>query len=341
MAEFKYKLNIQYFAKTQIQDVIVPEVFNPYVVQRTAELSALRRSGIISSNAELDRLASSGGRLINMPFWDDLTGDDEVLSDSGALTPQKITASQDVAVLLMRGKAWSANDLAKALSGDDPMRAIGDLVAEYWVRMEQKTLISIIDGVFADNVANDAGDLVKNIATEDGNTATEANKLSAEAVIDAATLLGDAAGKLTAIAVHSIVYANMQKNNLIDFEPTNTQNIGWGTYLGKTVIVDDGLAPVAGTTSGFKYKTILFGQGAIGLGNGAAPVPTETDRDSLAGDDILINRRHYILHPRGIKFTDTSVAASSPTNAELAAAVNWDRVYEKKNIRLVELVTNG
>lgn len=328
-------------AKTQIADVIVPEVFNPYVVQRTAELSALRRSGIISNNPELDRLASSGGRLINMPFWDDLTGDDEVLSDNGALTPQKITAGQDVAVLLMRGKAWSANDLAKALSGDDPMRAIGDLVAEYWVRMEQKTLISILDGVFADNAANDAGDLVKNIATEDGDTATEANKLSAEAVIDAATLLGDAAGKLTAIAVHSIVYANMQKNNLIDFEPTNTQNIGWGTYLGKTVIVDDGLAPVAGTTSGFKYKTILFGQGAIGLGNGAAPVPTETDRDSLAGDDILINRRHYILHPRGIKFTDSSVAGSSPSNSELANAANWDRVYEKKNIRLVELVTNG
>ncbi|BBN97497.1 major capsid protein [Sporolactobacillus terrae] len=341
MGELKYKLNIQYFAKTQIQDVIVPEVFNPYVVQRTAELSALRRSGIISNNSELDRLASSGGRLINMPFWDDLTGDDEVLSDSGALTPQKITASQDVAVLLMRGKAWSANDLAKALSGDDPMRAIGDLVAEYWVRMEQKTLISILDGVFADNAANDDSDLVHNIATEDGDAAAEANKLSPEAIIDAATLLGDAAGKLTAIAVHSAVYANMQKQNLIDFEPTNTQNIGWGTYLGKTLIVDDGLTPVNGTESGKKYKTILFGQGAIGLGNGAAPVPTETDRDSLAGDDILINRRHYILHPRGIKFTDSSVADSSPTNAELANAENWDRVYEKKNIRLVELVTNG
>ena len=34
-------------AKTQISDVIVPEVFNPYVVQRTMELSALYNSGII------------------------------------------------------------------------------------------------------------------------------------------------------------------------------------------------------------------------------------------------------------------------------------------------------
>lgn len=323
---------------TRIADVIIPEVFNPYVIQRTAELSALRRSGIISTNEELNRLAQSGGRLINMPYWDDLSGDDEVLSDSGALTPDKITSGQDVAVLLMRGKAWSVNDLAKALSGDDPMRAIGDLVAAYWARMEQKTLISILSGVFA--TATMAG-AVKDISIDDGANATAANLIGAEAIIDAAYLLGDAADKLTAIAMHSAVYARLLKLNLIDTEPTNEQNIGWGTYLGKTVIVDDGCPVVDGAVSGKKYTTYLFGMGAIGLGEGAAPVPTETDRDSLAGDDILINRRHYILHPRGVKFTDASVTGSSPTNAELATAANWERVYEQKNVRLVKLVTNG
>jgi hypothetical protein len=34
--------------KTIITDVIVPEVFNPYVIQRTAELSAFYQSGIIA-----------------------------------------------------------------------------------------------------------------------------------------------------------------------------------------------------------------------------------------------------------------------------------------------------
>jgi hypothetical protein len=325
-------------AKTQISDVIVPEVFNPYVVQRTAELSALRQSGIISASPELDALASSGGRLINMPYWDDLTGDDEVLSDSAALTPQKITSGQDVAALLMRAKAWSTNDLAKALSGDDPSGAIADLVAGYWNRMEQKTLINILNGVFASSSMSGS---VNDISIEDGVNATADNKIGADAVIDSQTLLGDAASKLTAMSMHSAVYANLQKQNLIDFEPTNAQNIGWGTYLGKTVIVDDGHPVVAGTTSGNKYTTYLFGSGAIGSGNGAAPMPTETDRDSLAGDDILINRRHFIFHPRGVKFLDASVAASSPTNTELADATNWSLVYEQKNVRLVKLVTNG
>jgi len=81
--------------KTVINDVIVPEVFNPYVIERTAELSAFYQSGIIARTPELDRLASSGGKLLNMPFWEDLDGDDEVLSDTTALTVDKITAKQD------------------------------------------------------------------------------------------------------------------------------------------------------------------------------------------------------------------------------------------------------
>ena len=63
--------------KTTVADVIVPEVFNPYVVQQTAELSALYQSGIVATSDELNSLAASGGRLINMPFWNDLDGDDD------------------------------------------------------------------------------------------------------------------------------------------------------------------------------------------------------------------------------------------------------------------------
>jgi hypothetical protein len=101
-------------------------------------------------------------------------------------------------------------------------------------------------------------------------------------------------------------------------------------FLGKRVIVDDG-CPVSNGV----YDTYIFGAGAIGLGEGAAPVPTETDRDSLAGDDILINRRHFILHPRGVRWKDAAVVGSTPTNTELANKLNWERVYESKNVRIV------
>ena len=313
-------------AKTQIADIIVPEVFNPYVIQRTAALSALSQAGIISNSPELDKLALAGGKLINMPYWNDLTGDDEVLSDSGALTPEKITAGQDVAALFMRGKAWSTNDLAKALAGSDPMAAIGDLVAAYWARRRQALLFSMLKGVFASTTM--AAEQVLDVSAVSGG-----DTLTGNTFIDALTLLGDAAGKITAVGMHSASYASLQKLNLIDIIPDSQGVVNIPTYMGKRVIVDDGCPVATGV-----YTTYLFGEGAIGLGNGAAPVPTETDRDSLAGDDILINRQHFVLHPRGIKFNNASVAGSSPTNVEAETATNWAKVYETKNIRIIKFI---
>jgi hypothetical protein len=309
---------------TKIADVIVPEVFNPYVVQKTAELSAFAQAGVIANDPAFDALATAGGKLINMPFWSDLTGDDEVLSDSTPLTPGKITAGQDVATLLMRGRAWKANDLATALSGSDPMAAIGDLVAAYWARQEQKTLINTLKGVFL------AASMAGNKSDISGAVDPAVAEFTASTFIDAAYKLGDAESKLTAIAMHSATFASLRKQNLIDYV-FDSDNKPIATYMEKRVIVDDGM-PVAGGV----YSTYLFGAGAIAKGNGAAPVPTETDRDSLQGDDILINRQHFILHPRGVAFQAASVAGSSATNAELATASNWVRAYENKNIRIVE-----
>ena len=51
-------------AVTALADVIVPEVWVPYVQQQTTEKSALVQSGIISSSPELDNLVTQGGKLI-------------------------------------------------------------------------------------------------------------------------------------------------------------------------------------------------------------------------------------------------------------------------------------
>jgi hypothetical protein len=313
--------------KTIISDVIVPEVFNPYVIERTAELSAFYQSGIIARNPELDRLASSGGRLLNMPFWEDLDGDDEVLSDTTALTVDKITAKQDVAALLTRGKAWSVNDLAKALSGDDPMAAIGDLVADYWARRFQAILISTLDGIFGhDDTKMDTNQ--HDISAGVG----EAAVIDAKTAVDAIYKLGDNADKLTGFAMHSATVAKLTKDDLIETIPPSEGKPAVRTFLGKPVVVDDGLPVDNGV-----YTTYIFGAGAFGWGEGGAPVPVETARDALAGDDILIHRRHFILHPRGVAFqNDPSITGPTPSNDDLANYANWKRVYEPKNVRIVQ-----
>ncbi|MEK4403449.1 major capsid protein [Sporosarcina sp. FSL K6-6792] len=309
---------------TRIVDVIVPEVFNPYLIQRTSELSALVQSGIIVPDSQLDILASTGGTIVNMPYWNDLTGDSEVLDDTDPLTVNHITTAKDMARLHTRGKAWGANDLAKALSGDDPMRAIGDLVAAWWNRDRQKMLFSTLNGVFA------SSSMAGNVHDISGET-DGGGIINASSTVDAQGKLGDAADELTAFSMHSAVYNSLRKEQLIDYDVNPITGVKIATYLGKHIVIDDGHPNAGGV-----YTTYLFGPGAIGFGNGAAPVPTETARDALQGDDVLVNRQHFILHPRGIKWTEENVAKVSPTNFELADAQNWNRVYENKKIRIVQ-----
>lgn len=331
---------------TKIADVIVPEVFNPYFIQRTTELAKFYLGGIISNDAELDRLASSGGTLINMPFWNDLTGDDELLSDSASLTPAKITAAQDKARLHMRGKAWSVNDLAKALSGDDPMKAIADLVAAYWARRYQAIALASLKGVLADNVANDSGDMRVSIAGATNADVTADTKFNGDAFIDGQATFGDVLGAISGVAMHPTVYHNLKKIDSGSFEKESDGAAEIETYRGSRIIVDRKLPYTAAggaltTDTAPQYTSYLFGTGAIGLGQGGAPVPSETDRDSLAGEDILVTRSHFVMHPRGVAFTEASVVAATPSNTELEAAANWNRVYERGAVRIAAVVTNG
>jgi hypothetical protein len=136
----------------------------------------------------------------------------------------------------------------------------------------------------------------------------------------------------------------MQKLNLIDFIPDSEGRVSIPTYLGRRVIVDDGL-PALTVNGNLEYSTYLFGAGAVALGVGSPKVPTAVHREELAGngggEEILTNRAELIIHPRGFAWLSASMAGESPTNTELRAAANWDRRFERKLVRIAELRTNG
>ena len=116
-------------AGTTLSDVIVPQLFTPYVIQKTMEKSALYNCGIIVNDTKFDELASQASPLVNMPFFEDLTGESEPVVEGKDLTPSGIESEQDVAVIIRRAKMWSATDLSAALAGSDPMLANGLVVA--------------------------------------------------------------------------------------------------------------------------------------------------------------------------------------------------------------------
>lgn len=306
---------------TKISDLIVPEVFNPYVIQRTAELSAFYQSGVLNALPEYTG-AYKGGETLNVPFFNDITGDDEVLSESSPLSAGKITAGQDIAVVLARGKAFGASDLSKQLAGADPMMAIANLVADFWSRKLQTTLLSTLTGAFG------AASMSGKKLDISGNTGAALNSINKDTFIDALQLMGDAHDRITAVAMHSATYAYLKKK-----ETSNTilpsSNVDFPTYQGKRVIIDDGLPVSSGV-----YTTYLFGQGAVGFSDLPAKMPLiETDRNTLAGEDYLITRKVFIIHPRGVKYKG---AGALPDNATLATGTNWERVYDVKNIRIIQ-----
>ena len=327
---------------TTLSDVIVPELFNPYVVNRTMELSKLISSGIIKNNKEFDRLASESASTHNMPFFEDLTGDAEAIIEGADLTADKITSNKDVSTTIRRAKMWSATDLSAALSGADPMKAIGDLVAKYWDRQMQKELIAILKGVFGTYTPEDGADAVtpfeEHVLDITSASSAAAKKVSASAMIDAIQLLGDAQETLTGMTMDSATKSYLKKLNLIETE-RDSNSVEFEVYQDRRVIVDDG-CPVETTDAGQVHTIYLFGEGAVALGNGnpVGFVPTETDRDKKKGSgvDYLINRKTFILHPRGVKWTDKDRAnVETPTRDELSNAVNWQRVYEAKQIPMV------
>lgn len=338
-------------ALVQIADVVVPQIFNPYVQQITEEKSRLIQSGALVRDGAIDTLLAGGGLTFNIPSWKDLTNDVDNVSTDQAFgvadsTSKNVGTGNEIAVRLSRNQSWSEADLTSALSGSDPAASIASRVGYYWTRRLQAAFIATMKGVFANNASGaPGGGAVQNDLTNDisGVSYTAGvTDFNAAAFLDAVLTIGDSMQDLSLMMVHSVVYGRMQKNNLIDFIPDARGEVMIPVYQGKQVIVDDGMPNTTGV-----YDTWIFGAGAVRLGVSAPIVPTETFRHPFAGNgggqSTLYNRVEWTIHPVGHKFAGTPNNGGPDNTAGanmLAAAASWQRVYpERKQIKIARLIT--
>ena len=304
---------------------VIPEIFLPYMIEKTAEVSEFIQSGVMTNLAEL-KLPENGGDIITMPFWQDLAGASQLLDTSTDLSVAKFTSDKDAAILQGRALVYGATDLVSALAGSDPISALAALYGAKWAREQQTILIQILAGAMAVVTDN-----LLDISALSGTAAL----FDADSFVDANQLLGDSKEKLVAIAMHSATEALIAKNDQIDYIKDSEGKTLYKEYQGKRVIVDDSMPVSAGV-----YTTYLFGLGAIGYAEGTPKVPLETAREALlnGGEEYLISRRLFVMHPRGIKWDPVSgvPAKDVPSNTELADEDNWTQAYEQKNIRIVQ-----
>lgn len=335
-------------ASTRLSDIIDVVVFQDLPSVNSPEKTAFFSSGIVVRNNILDSLANAAGKVAELPFWTDIDPSvaPNLSSDDPSViaTPAKIAQAEQRSRKAFLNKGMSTTDLASELAmGPRAMEQIRARIDTYWMRQWQRRLIASCNGVLADNVAANSGDMVISVASESIAGQSAATKFNRDSFAEAVFTMGDASSALRVIAVHSHVMLQMVKNDDIVYIPDSKGELTIPTYMGLRVIEDDSLTVTAGTTDGFKYTSVLFGEGAFGWGEGSPVTPVEIEREASqangAGVETLWTRKTWILHPSGYQNTGTP-AANSFSLTELTAATTWSRVVERKNVPLAFLITN-
>lgn len=358
-------------------DAFIRERFEQIVTEESIYKSALWNSGAIQIDASLAGMVGSGdGRLFTKRFYRDLPdpaqnelgaapGGDIAVGptypdDSDVLVPTHSLIDAELNVTKNGPVAsWDLKTIARRFNFmSDPIGVVESLLGEYWAKYLDKYAVATLTGLIAENVLNDGSDSVLDIS--DGTVAPDpTNTLQPDTIILAEDKVGDAADFNT-LVMHSRVYNNLRIQNLIDFIPSSDGQVNFALYQGKIIVVSDQVA--VDTSGAFPvYTTYLLGTGVLmygsNLSNGQdeAIIGFEQWRDPRqgrgAGQDQIITRTQFALHPMGYSWLDVEVTGSRsaaaddpiyPNLVNLRSAANWDRrASSNKHINWVAILSNG
>lgn len=315
-------------AETTLTDLELPESLANDIIDESTERSKFFASGAVSNLTDDVGVIPTTGKL-KMPFWNDLTGNTQVAHNGVNLTVGGVTQGADYAAVLSRAGVWGSEDLAAAFKGKDPIAFIKDRAANWWANQLDRIAVQNVTAAMATTVSG--ASMASNVLDISGLSGA-ASIIDDEAMIDAAGLLGDMDDLLSLTIMHSNVRRKLEKLDVVeDFVPSEGQAVK--QYRGRTVISHDRLVATAGV-----YPIIFVGLGAVGFAEGEPKKPTEIERDAKTngGQEAFFSRRIFTMHPRGIKFA-ADPAGNTATDAELANAAKWERVWTAKNIRIAVL----
>lgn len=344
-------------AITTIGDIVtgnVPVLLS-YMTQDPVEKTAFFQSGILAPTPYAAEIARGPSNLANIPFWKAIDSSiepnysNDIYQDIA--TPRNVQTGEMMARVAYLNEGFGQADLTVELTSQNPLQSVATRLDNFWQRQAQRRLLATSLGIYNDNVAaTDAfhtqNDMVVDVSATLG--------FDAGAFIDATQTMGDAlmgnSGEvLGVIAMHSFVYGQARKQQLIDFIRDAENNTMFATYQGYRVVVDDSMT-VVGEGAERKFISIIFGNGAIGYGEGAPTNPLAYEREESRGNgggvETLWSRKTWLLHPLGYSFTSAVITgngsetiARSASWQDLANATNWNRVVERKHVPIAFLVT--
>lgn len=332
--------------------------FARYLSEEIFQRSAFVRSGILGKNAGL---SGTTGSRIEAPFFNPINSTEEQIrsddtwgtSGAGHFTSQKVTADTQYATITYRGFMYSADDLSKVQTGEDPLSHMRSQLAADLDRKLTAKLLSHATGLIVDSSAPLNASNFVDVSEATSGSETEANYINAANITRAKYLLGERAGSLSTIALHPTVAAYMEQIGALTFSTSALSagnGIQWGGggvgltssavghMMGLKVVVDEQMPILGAQGENQQFVCMLFGDGAVQTGD-QFPLRIETERNIASLQDVVSVHYSNCMHVPGTSWVS---ASDNPTNADLATASNFSLAYSRPElIPLVALVVNS
>ena len=220
--------------------------------------NALIRSAIFTNVNKYKSIMSeqAGGYFVTEPIKGRIGGTPVNYDGATDILSNERPTYKQTKICFGRANAWGEHDFIAEVTGTNFMAEAGE-VKEYWEEEEQKTVLSILKGIFS-MTGGVNGQFVDKHTYDISSEATPT--LGADSLNKAAQkALGDKKSNLEVLFVHSAVSTNLEGLNLINFlKYTDKEGIERdltiGTYNGKLVVVDDDM-PVETVSPEYELTT--------------------------------------------------------------------------------------
>lgn len=279
-----------------------PEAFK-YMVGRVPNLTlnALKKSRALAGNPDIRAVFTSqnGTAYACLAMRGLLDGDAVNYDGETDITATSTKTFEQGMVVVGRAKAWTEKDFSYDITGGvDFMGNVSAQVAEYKDTLDQKTLLSILKGVFAMPTTD-----AKNKEFVEKHSTTIYAPMSATTLNSAVNkACGANKQKFSLVFMHSDVATNLENMKLLEFMKQTDgdgiqKDLTLATWNGRTVVVDDDLPAVTGyadadaETPG-ALKIVASGEGGTTTINLAKATPYFGTR-TLVADMYVVPATQY------------------------------------------------